>query len=195
MSNELLVPQRECGECTVCCIEPTIEDPELVKLPGVKCQHLAKAGGCTIYKSRPETCKKWFCMWRFLPTLDDGWRPDLKGVLLKRNYDNIPIGYEDKISLEFEIIGKKSVIHDVEFMEIVGGYIMQGFACFISYGKPKHSTRKAFLNDLLLHPIEMANVEMIKEELSKALRSCVIHSKEKMAIRDGKIVTLKKTKR
>ncbi|MDG1022165.1 MAG: hypothetical protein P8O77_11815 [Emcibacteraceae bacterium] len=53
MDNKLLVENRECGEFTACCVELTIEDPDLVKLPGVKCKNLHKSGGCKIYNERP----------------------------------------------------------------------------------------------------------------------------------------------
>ena len=57
-------------------------------------------------------------MWRFMPQLSNEWRPDLKGVMIKRVFNNIPPGYEGKIALNFEIIGKKSAIHDMDFIEV-----------------------------------------------------------------------------
>ena len=190
MENKLLVQNRECGACTACCVELVIEDPELVKLPGVKCPHLKRKGGCSIYETRPETCKNWYCMWRYMPLLGDEWRPDQKSVLIKRVFDNIPAGYEGKIALNFEIIGKKSIIHDINFIEVIGGYIVQGFPCFISYGKPKRALRMAFVNDQLLPLIESRNLERLKAKLSSALKSCIKHSKDKMIIEDGKVITL-----
>lgn len=192
MDNSLLVENRECGACTVCCVELTIEDPELVKLPGVKCQNLSKKGKCNIYPDRPETCRTWYCMWRYMPLLGEEWRPDVKGVFIKRAFNNIPPAYADKIALNFEIIGKKSGIHDIEFIEVLGGYIMQGFPCFLSIGKPRQTSRMAFLNDQLKPIIESRNLPLLKEALSSALKSCIKHSKDKMIIKDGKVVTLHK---
>ena len=57
MNKKELVPGRECGECTLCCIKPTIDCPELKKLSGVRCENLAKTGGCSIYDKRPQTCR------------------------------------------------------------------------------------------------------------------------------------------
>mgnify|MGYP006985886193 FL=1 len=51
-----------------------------------------------------------------MPQLSNEWRPDLKGVMIKRVFNNIPPGYEGKIALNFEIIGKKSAIHDMDFI-------------------------------------------------------------------------------
>lgn len=188
MTNKLLVENRECGDCTACCVELTIEDPELVKLPGVKCQHLHKQGGCKIYDHRPKTCRDWYCMWRFMPQLGDEWRPDLKGIMIKRVFNNIPAGYEGKIALNFEVIGKKSVIHDINFIEVIGGYILQGFPCFLSIGKPRHSLSMVFLNNKLLPLIESRNLELLKTTLSDALKHSTKNLGPKMKIEDGRVV-------
>lgn len=195
MDNTLLVEDRECGDCVACCVELVIEDPELVKLPGVKCQHLAKTGGCSIYQSRPQTCRTWYCMWRYMPLLDEEWRPDMKGIMIKRVFDNIPEGYADKVALNFEIIGKKSVIHDMNFIEVLSGYIVQGFPCFISYGNPRCALRMAFLNEQLLPLIETRNLELMKTKLTAALKSCIKHSNNKMIIKDNKVVTTSSLKK
>lgn len=189
MDNSLLVKDRECGECTICCIELTIEDPELVKLPGVKCKHLSSTGGCAIYQTRPQTCQNWFCMWRFLPLLDDQWRPDNKGILIRQTFDDIPKAYANKIALEFSVIGNRDIIFDIDFIELLGGYILQGFPCFLSIGKPKQSTGKSFLNDQLYFAFEQKNLTLIKEKLSDALKSAIKIHKDKMRIRAGKIIT------
>jgi len=188
VDTELLVKDRECGNCTACCVELIIQDPELVKLPGVKCRHLNKTGGCSIYQTRPKTCREWFCMWRFLPLLGEDWRPDKSGVLIKREYDNIPPGYEGKIALNFEIIGRKAVVEDLIFIETLCGYIMKGIPCFISYAKPRHELRMVFLNDRLRPLIETGNFPLLKDSLSSALKSCIKHSKRKIFIRDGKVI-------
>lgn len=188
MDNQLLVEGRECGECTACCIELTIEDPKLVKLPGVPCEHLLKKGGCSIYSDRPETCKRWYCMWRFMPLLDDSWRPDLKGIMIKRIFDNIPPAYAGKIALNFEIIGKKSVVKDIDFIEVLGGYILQGFPCFISFGKPRFALQMVFLNDKLRPAIESRNLPLLKELLSSALKACIKSPSERMMISEGKVI-------
>jgi len=193
MDNKLLVKNRECGECTACCVELVIEDPKLVKLPGVKCKHLKRSGGCGIYQTRPRTCQEWYCMWRFMPLLDKSWRPDQKGVLIKRIFEKIPAGYEKKLALNFEIIGKKSVIHDINFIEVLAGYIVQGFPCFISYAKPKRTLQMVFLNEKLLPFIESRNIKVLKEKLSSVLESCVKSSTNKMIIKDGKVSMMPRT--
>ncbi|MDE2006191.1 MAG: hypothetical protein KGI51_06475 [Rhodospirillales bacterium] len=78
-----LVPGRECGPCTVCCVALTIEEPTLRKVQGYRCPHLLKQGGCGIYETRPPTCSAYFCGWRRLKWVREGLRPDLSGVLVQ----------------------------------------------------------------------------------------------------------------
>jgi len=37
--NPVLVPNRECGDCNVCCAALTIDDPALQKPPGFRCRN------------------------------------------------------------------------------------------------------------------------------------------------------------
>ncbi|MCC3861565.1 YkgJ family cysteine cluster protein [Pseudemcibacter aquimaris] len=188
MDNTLLVEGRECGKCEACCVELTIQDPELLKLPGVKCQHLSKKHGCTVYENRPKTCRDYYCMWRFMPNLDENWRPDLKGIMIRRAYNGIPKGYEGKIALNFEVIGKKSVIHDMDFIEVLGGFIVNGFPCFLSIGKPRRQTSLVFLNNKILHLIQNRNLDGLKATLTDALKHSAKNVGKKMYIEDGEII-------
>ena len=70
---------RSCGECTVCCTAMAIDKPEIQKEAGVTCRHCQ--GGCTIQDHWPALCRDYFCGWRRLKIMDEGWRPDRSGVL------------------------------------------------------------------------------------------------------------------
>jgi hypothetical protein len=52
--------RRVCGECTVCCIIPSI--PELEKPKYTPCKNLC-ATGCGIYPDRPPACSEFECAW------------------------------------------------------------------------------------------------------------------------------------
>lgn len=78
-----LVPNRICGPCNVCCKQPAILEPELKKAPGVLCPHCRETAGCTIYETRPATCRTHFCAWRLLHQFADDWRPDLSNVYIE----------------------------------------------------------------------------------------------------------------
>src|SRR4029450_10057139 len=71
---------RKCGECRVCCIVPSISVPDLQKGADESCQHLCESG-CSIHKSKPETCSAFLCAWRTIAEIPDDWRPDRCGVL------------------------------------------------------------------------------------------------------------------
>src|SRR5258706_4334883 len=75
-----LVPGRECGHCTACCFEITIEHPVLAKPPRKLCVHCT-AEGCSIYAARPDVCQSWFCAWRRVADLPDHLSPDRCGLL------------------------------------------------------------------------------------------------------------------
>jgi hypothetical protein len=76
-----LVPGRECGACTACCFEITIDDPMLAKPPRETCVNCT-AQGCAIYAERPEACRSWFCVWRRVADLPDHLSPDRSGLIV-----------------------------------------------------------------------------------------------------------------
>jgi len=84
-----LVPGRECGECQVCCIMPSIDKPQIQKVSGSPCRHSLK-GGCDIYEGRPDVCRAFFCGWRRLAGLPDDWRPDKSGVFALTEVNELP---------------------------------------------------------------------------------------------------------
>ena len=73
--------ERACGSCSLCCKLLRIE--ELQKLPGDWCVHVLRGKGCGIYESRPAPCRSFLCYWMLQPKLDDAWRPDRCGFLLR----------------------------------------------------------------------------------------------------------------
>ena len=75
-----LIPGRDCGGCTVCCVWPSINKPEIQKVSGAACRHCS-GGGCAINQSRPPVCRSYYCAWRTVDIFDDAWRPDKSGVL------------------------------------------------------------------------------------------------------------------
>ncbi len=73
--KQQLDPTRECGSCTECCtlhgLAGETERP---------CRFLVKGVGCGIHKTRPESCRTWYCQWRYGLGLDEH-RPDRIGVV------------------------------------------------------------------------------------------------------------------
>jgi hypothetical protein len=85
-SKPPLVPDRECGDCNVCCVHPMIDDEGLQKPQGVRCHNALPDNRCAIYESRPSTCRGFFCGWRMLKWVKPGLRPDISGVLVTLSY-------------------------------------------------------------------------------------------------------------
>lgn len=50
-----------CGSCTMCCKVMAIT--ELEKPRDQWCKHVDKGVGCTIYETRPESCRGFECVW------------------------------------------------------------------------------------------------------------------------------------
>src|SRR5215470_1533350 len=68
------VPGRSCGDCSLCCKLPQID--ELEKPEGVWCRHCApRRGGCMIYETRPLPCRVFHCSWLINAELGPEWRP------------------------------------------------------------------------------------------------------------------------
>jgi len=77
-----VLPGRDCGTCVTCCVNTSIDSPQIQKQSGARCRNLCDAG-CAIHAGRPQVCRDFFCAWRQLPFLDADWRPDRSGVMLK----------------------------------------------------------------------------------------------------------------
>ena len=75
-----LVPGRDCGSCSLCCILPDIE--EFDKPANEPCRHCLPGGGCDAYDVRPSTCRDFYCLWRTDPTLGDEWEPRLSRMMM-----------------------------------------------------------------------------------------------------------------
>jgi hypothetical protein len=74
---------RRCGECTACCTFMRVD--ELRKPAKTPCPNCTGAG-CSIYDSRPLTCRGWSCEW-WLGNLGltDTQRPDKLGLMFSYN--------------------------------------------------------------------------------------------------------------
>ena len=55
------VQRRLCGDCCLCCKLMGVK--ELQKPPDKWCDLVQIGRGCSIYETRPESCKKFDCLW------------------------------------------------------------------------------------------------------------------------------------
>jgi hypothetical protein len=87
-----LVPDRQCGACTMCCEVLRIEalgKPELTA-----CPH--QQGHCAIYETRPEACREFFCGWRALPFVGAHWFPPDSGMMV------FPMAAENRLTVHVD---------------------------------------------------------------------------------------------
>ena len=71
---------RECGSCSQCC--KTMGIVELAKPAGAWCPHRGAAVGCSIYGSRPGSCRAFACQWLLSPDMPQKFRPDRTRVVV-----------------------------------------------------------------------------------------------------------------
>ena len=75
---------RGCDGCTVCC--KVMGVTELGKPGDTRCPHCVVAQGCTIYDSRPKSCRTFECVWlqtqRSAHPMPLALRPDRSRVVI-----------------------------------------------------------------------------------------------------------------
>jgi hypothetical protein len=148
MGTADVVPGRECGACRVCCIAPTIDDPEIQKRSGTRCRHCTDGGtgGCGIYESRPTPCRVFFCAWRRLASFPEDWRPDRTGVY--GTLDAAVIDGRQRIALTITLLhSETTVIRHLPFVAFVRATVLEGLPLYLALpGPPGHRPIRTFLN-------------------------------------------------
>lgn len=164
-----LIANRECGKCTICCKVLTIDDPELQKLPGVMCPNCKTGSGCKIYETRPDPCRGFFCGWRYLPDIDDKWRPDKSGIMI-RFQNAVPAGYPP-MGFQFLVFGRTDVISPV-FINYVTSLVSRRFAVFLAMRGPDgFSDVSVFMNDHLAPAVASRDRNAFVKVLRNALEA------------------------
>jgi len=129
--------QRQCGPCTVCCIELKIDTPELRKKARTPCPHLSTAG-CGIYAARPPVCQQFLCGWRLFDDMSDDWRPDRSGILAMRKApDELPVAWRSApYGVHLVVIGGEAAVQRPAFANYVGVALARGIPVFFSAASP-----------------------------------------------------------
>ena len=130
-----LVPGRACGECTLCCIVPAIDTPDFQKLPASTCRHCDK--GCNIYETRPQTCRSYYCGWRWLEIFPDDWRPDQSGVFAQLDND-IPRPPGTPVGIILILVGNPlKTLRQPRFIDFVTKTVTNNNALYLGLPGPK----------------------------------------------------------
>jgi hypothetical protein len=87
------------------------------------------------------------------PTLNDWWRPDRCGVLIRKNISDIPAHFELRTGLEFQLAGDRKVIEDDRFILALASMIHQRVPVFLSIIGPIGLSRFVLLNDRMAEAV------------------------------------------
>ncbi len=103
-------PRTDCGGCTVCCTALPIG--EFAKPSGITCQHCTAKGWAASMRARYSICRTFFCGWLLMPQLDESWRPDRSGILIRAiETDELPAEFRAAgTGLHFTLLGGEASI-------------------------------------------------------------------------------------
>jgi hypothetical protein len=179
-----LVAGRTCGACTVCCVAPSIDKPEIQKVSGAPCRHCL-GGGCAIYDSRPPVCRSFFCAWRTVEIFDEEWRPDKSGVLPRIETEGIPGHFDFATGIGLMLVGNPlKIVRQKYFQDFVVTGVMNSVPLFLSLPGPRgHQAATVLLNTVQMRDaIAQGSVRQALEAALAILRqwkfipAVIIHS-------------------
>lgn len=86
ISNEpdVTTTQKTCGTCSICC--KIVAVAELNKPAHQWCVHNVPRKGCGIWGKHPDACKVWQCGWILMPHLDERWKPEKCGFIIRTRF-------------------------------------------------------------------------------------------------------------
>ena len=67
---------NSCDGCSACC--KIMKVAELAKQANTWCQHCQIGVGCSIYETRPESCRVYECLWLRTQSLEKPMAPELR---------------------------------------------------------------------------------------------------------------------
>jgi len=180
-----LVTQRNCGECSVCCVALNVDTPEFQKQPGVACTHLCEGGGCAIHATRYPVCRVYHCGWRYLGILGEDWRPDKSGVLIEFQFDDLPHHYPKRPGIRLTLVDKGKALRR-PFFDTVAGLIASDVPIVLAVpGPPGHFPAWAFLNDALKEAVLKRDLAEVKTVFAEALKGLETHNFGRVVHRYG----------
>lgn len=179
-----LIEGRECGTCTICCQDLLIDTPELKKVPGELCALCHVGEGCSLYASRPATCRSWHCGWRLMP-LGEEWRADLSQILIIPTGTTTPVRVEE--GLEFKLVGDATRVISEPFVVLVERLLNHGTPVHLSVpGELGRHAMRAHLNssEALVEAAAKKNYEEMAALLAGALQAVMTHPGEKVVFKN-----------
>jgi len=167
-----LIAGRDCGDCTVCCVLPNIDKPEIQKVSGARCKHCTGTG-CAIYDTRLPVCRAWYCAWRTVDIFSEDWRPDKSGVLALVETEGIPENFEFSTGISLMLMDNPGkILRQRWFQDFVVTGVMNSVPLFLSLPGPRgYQAATVFLNNQdMLDAIKRGTVKDALEAALKILR-------------------------
>jgi hypothetical protein len=177
-----LTPGRTCGACTVCCVIPAIDAPDLQKQTSVACTNCGQKGGCGIYETRPNVCREYFCYWRYKTNLGDAWRPDLSGIFINALDEAPPDGYQG-IPVEMRILWPSALLW-LPFADAVSQFVKLKIPVYLSVPGPEgHYPARTLLNPMVHLAVARGDVASMQGAFADALQHLMKHSFEPVILK------------
>ena len=172
------VSKNSCGECSVCCEVLTFALAGALKPSGVLCAHCRPPGGCSIYQTREEVCRTYYCGWRHLG-LPEEWRPDRSDFLIA--FRPGPDGV--KPGVEFTLLGDEARLDWLPFLKFLAALHDAGTPLYLSLrAEPGFQSPWVYLSDIpaLTDGLTRRDLGRCKTGLGQALAIC--RAQPKLAI-------------
>lgn len=118
-----LVPGRDCGSCSLCCILPDIA--EFNKPANQPCRHCQSGGGCDAYDVRPATCRDFFCLWRTDSTLGEEWDPRVSRMMMYEQGPQLTVLVEPEAAAIWRELPYRDWLEEkARSLKLAGGYVV-----------------------------------------------------------------------
>jgi len=182
-----LVPDRTCGECSVCCVVLNVDTPEFQKMPGKPCAHLCEGGGCAIHATRFPVCREYHCGWRYLAPLGEAWRPDKSGVLVDFQHQDLPAHLPKRPGIRLTVFRRPSPEFQPLLLRWIAGLVAQDVPVVLAVpGPPGHFPAGALLNDALKEAVSKRDIPGIQATMAAAFAELAGHSFNPVVHRHGR---------
>ena len=100
--------QRQCGDCSLCC--KVLAIPELDKPKDQWCPNFAAGMGCTVYETRPPSCRDFACQWLSDPSMGPEWKPSVCKLVLDTKPGMLVVHSDPAVSKPWRVEPYHSVL-------------------------------------------------------------------------------------
>lgn len=163
-----ILPGRECGSCNVCCVALTIDEPAMQKLQGYRCKNTTADHRCTIYATRPDTCRAFNCGWRLLKWVRQPLRPDVSGVLVRLHREVTAANPAGRLGIVLTLLNRTALKAD-GLAETVAAAVSADVPFYLHLpGPPGYTSAQVRMNEALAHAVQTLDKQAVLGVLRQA---------------------------